>query len=55
MDEQWREQMTKRFNNQVVIVTGGSRGIGLATCQAFAEEGAQVVIASIDLDRKSVV
>lgn len=43
--------MTKRFNNQVVIVTGGSRGIGLATCQAFAEEGAQVVIASIDLDR----
>ena len=43
--------MTKRFKDQVVIVTGGSRGIGLATCQAFADEGAQVVIASIDQER----
>jgi NAD(P)-dependent dehydrogenase (short-subunit alcohol dehydrogenase family) len=43
--------MTKRFNDQVAIVTGGSRGIGLATCIAFAEEGAQVVIASIDQER----
>ncbi len=43
--------MTKRFLDQVAIVTGGSRGIGLATCKAFAEEGAQVVIASIDKKR----
>ena len=29
---------------QVVCVTGGSEGIGLATAQAFANEGAHVVI-----------
>jgi len=40
--------------NQVVIVTGGSRGIGLSTCKAFAQEGAQVVIASIDQKRGQV-
>jgi NAD(P)-dependent dehydrogenase (short-subunit alcohol dehydrogenase family) len=43
--------VTKRFLDQVAIVTGGSRGIGLATCKAFAQEGAQVVIASIDKER----
>lgn len=43
--------MMKRFEDQIVIVTGGSRGIGLATCKAFAQEGAQVVIASIDQKR----
>jgi NAD(P)-dependent dehydrogenase (short-subunit alcohol dehydrogenase family) len=44
-------QVTKRFWDQVVIVSGGSRGIGLATCKAFALEGAQVVIAAIDQQR----
>ena len=43
--------MTKRFIDQVAIVSGGSRGIGLETCQAFAQEGAQVVIASVDQKR----
>jgi NAD(P)-dependent dehydrogenase (short-subunit alcohol dehydrogenase family) len=43
--------VTKRFNDQVAIVTGGSRGIGLATCIALAEEGAKVVIASVDQER----
>lgn len=36
----------ERFRDQVVIVTGGSRGIGLALASAFAREGAIVAIAS---------
>lgn len=38
------------FEGKVVVVTGGSRGIGRATCLAFAELGAKVVVASRKLD-----
>lgn len=34
----------KRYENQVVVVTGGSRGLGAATVKRFASEGANVVI-----------
>lgn len=34
------------FNDQVVIVTGGSRGLGRAMALAFAQHGAHVVVAS---------
>jgi glucose 1-dehydrogenase len=37
-----------RFADQVVIVTGGARGIGRACVDAFADEGAAVVVADID-------
>ena len=33
-----------RFENKVVIVTGGSRGIGYATVEGFLREGATVVL-----------
>jgi NAD(P)-dependent dehydrogenase (short-subunit alcohol dehydrogenase family) len=36
--------MTDRFNNKVVVVTGGSSGIGLASAKAFSAEGASVFI-----------
>ena len=36
--------MAKRFEDKVVVITGGSDGIGLASAQLFAEEGALVYI-----------
>ena len=36
--------MSDRFSNKVVVVTGGTSGIGLATAEAFAAEGASVFI-----------
>jgi NAD(P)-dependent dehydrogenase (short-subunit alcohol dehydrogenase family) len=38
--------MTNSLADKVVLVVGGSTGIGLATGIAFAEEGAQVVLSA---------
>lgn len=38
--------MGNRFQDKVVIVTGGSRGLGRAMSVGFAAEGARVVVAS---------
>jgi glucose 1-dehydrogenase len=39
-----------KLENQVAIVTGGARGIGLAIARRFLAEGAKVVVADIDDD-----
>ncbi len=39
-----------RFKDQVVIITGGGSGIGLATACRLGAEGAQVVLADLSAD-----
>lgn len=36
--------MTKRFKDKVVVITGGTDGIGLTTAKLFAAEGAHVYV-----------
>lgn len=36
--------MTRQFENKVVVVTGGTSGIGLATAKRFADQGASVFV-----------
>jgi NAD(P)-dependent dehydrogenase (short-subunit alcohol dehydrogenase family) len=42
--------MTGRLDGKSAIVTGAGSGVGRASAARFAEEGARVVVADIDLD-----
>lgn len=41
------------LENKVAIVTGGARGIGLATARRFLQDGARVIIGDLDEDAGS--
>ncbi len=45
-----QEASTKRLENQVALITGGGRGIGRAIARIFAKEGANIVIAELNLE-----
>lgn len=45
----------KDFRDKVVVITGAGSGIGRATALAFADEGADLVIADINGDRLDAV
>jgi len=51
MTQQDKETSWVKLDNKCAIVTGGASGIGLATAQLFAEEGAAVVIADINAEQ----
>src|SRR5262249_61006235 len=40
--------MRVRFDGKVAVVTGGGRGIGAATCELFARDGASVAVCDLD-------
>jgi NAD(P)-dependent dehydrogenase (short-subunit alcohol dehydrogenase family) len=42
--------MRTSLHNKIVVITGGARGIGLATAHAVAARGARVVIGDLDED-----
>lgn len=43
--------MSSRLGNKVAIVTGAASGIGFATAERFAQEGARVAAIDIDAER----
>ncbi|RJO75578.1 glucose 1-dehydrogenase [Nocardia panacis] len=47
--------MTKRFTDKIVLITGGTSGMGLATARKLSAEGAQVVITGRDKVRLDAV
>jgi len=42
--------MSMRLKDKVAIITGAAKGIGFATAQRFAQEGAKVIIADVNPD-----
>ena len=44
-----------RLKDKVAIITGGSGGIGICTCERLAYEGAKIVIADINIDGARII
>lgn len=44
----WRRRPTFDLTGKVVLITGGSRGLGLALARGFAKEGARLVLCARD-------
>ncbi len=44
-----RERFAISFDDRVVVITGGSRGLGLVLARLFAAEGARVVLLARDV------
>lgn len=45
----------KRFEDKIVVVTGGAKGIGKACCLRFAEEGAKVAVMDLAMEQAAQV
>ncbi|MBE0494456.1 MAG: SDR family oxidoreductase [Thiomicrospira sp.] len=43
--------MSTEYTDKVAVITGASSGIGFATAQAFAKQGAKVVIADVQTEK----
>jgi NAD(P)-dependent dehydrogenase (short-subunit alcohol dehydrogenase family) len=43
--------MSERFKGKVAVITGAAQSIGLACAKAFGQEGAQVVIADLNIEK----
>ncbi|ANY22160.1 SDR family NAD(P)-dependent oxidoreductase [Gordonia terrae] len=50
----WHTQK-RTIDGRVVVITGGGRGIGVATARALAQEGARIALADLDGDLASSV
>ena len=50
MQRKEERKMGNRLKDNVAIITGAAKGIGFATAQRFAQEGAKVMIADINLE-----
>jgi NAD(P)-dependent dehydrogenase (short-subunit alcohol dehydrogenase family) len=51
MDVEKRQTVMKTLQNKIAVITGGSRGIGLALAQLLTHEGSRVVIVGRDRRR----